>query len=67
MVLSRHGQYSFSNGNDSNSIEHHNVYRDITGTAIWTFAAGGGTHTNWQFYDNIIWDTNSGSRARQSF
>ena len=55
-----HGQYSFSNGNDSNSIEHHNVYRDITGTAIWTFAAGGGTHTNWQFYDNIIWDTNSG-------
>jgi hypothetical protein len=55
-----HGQYSFSNGNDSNSIEHNNIYRDITGTAVWTFASGGGTHTNWQFYNNIIWDTNSG-------
>ena len=52
-----HGQYSFYAGNDSNSVEHDNVYRDITGTAVWTFALGSGTHTNWSYYNNVIFNS----------
>jgi len=52
-----HGQYSFYAGNDSNSSEHDNVYRDITGTAVWTFAWSPGTHTNWTYYNNVIFQS----------
>src|SRR5258707_8536107 len=41
-----HGQYDQENVGTSNGTEHNNVYRDIAGTAIWSFLAGGGTHTN---------------------
>jgi hypothetical protein len=50
-----HGQYMFDAGADSNGTEHDNVYRDITGTAIWTFANSSTTHNNWKFYNNVIW------------
>jgi hypothetical protein len=52
-----HGQFSFERGSTSNGTEHHNVYRDITGTAIWTFANDSTTHNNWVFYDNVIFNT----------
>ncbi|MGH9400486.1 MAG: hypothetical protein ACRD2P_00080, partial [Terriglobia bacterium] len=52
-----HGQFSFEDGATSNSSEYNNVYRDITGTAIWTFANTSTTHNNWSYYDNVIWDT----------
>jgi hypothetical protein len=50
-----HGQFSFEDGSTSNSTDHDNVYRDITGTAIWTFANSSTTHNNWEFYNNVIW------------
>jgi hypothetical protein len=52
-----HGQYLFSSGSDSNSIESGNVYRDITGTAIWTFANYSTTHDSWLFYNNVIFNS----------
>ncbi len=52
-----HGQYMFDNSSDSDSIETGNVYRDITGTAIWTFANWSETHDGWLFYNNIIYDS----------
>ncbi len=54
-----HGQYSYCGNTDSNGVEAHNIYRDITGTAVWTFAFPQNTHSGWVFYDNIIWSTNS--------
>lgn len=56
-VTGCHGQAEFYNGSDSNGVNHGNVYRDITGTAIWTFAWSAGTHTNWVFYDNVIFQS----------
>jgi hypothetical protein len=50
-----HGQFSFSSGSDSNSTVYNNVFRDITGTAVWTFANTSTTHNNWTFYNNVIW------------
>lgn len=50
-----HGQAEFENGGTSNGVRSNNVYRDIIGTAVWTFAAGSGTNNNWQFYNNVIW------------
>ena len=50
-----HGQFSFDDGADSNSSVSTSVFRDITGTAIWTFANASTTHNNWAFYDNVIW------------
>jgi hypothetical protein len=53
-----HAQYSFYSPPDSNGVEHDNVYRDITGTAVWTFAnPGTGTSDGWKFYNNVIWAT----------
>jgi hypothetical protein len=52
-----HGQYSFYGNNDSNGSEHDNVYRDITGTAVWTFAWPAGTHTNWKYYNNVVYNS----------
>jgi hypothetical protein len=49
-----HGQAEYEDGGTSNGVRSNNVYRDITGTAVWTFAAGGGTNNNWQFYNNVI-------------
>jgi hypothetical protein len=53
-----HGQYSFYDLTDSNGTEDHNIYRDIAGTAVHTFAQGGGTHTGWVYYDNIYYYSN---------
>jgi len=53
-----HGQAEFYSPPDSNGINHSNVYRDIQGTAVWTFAnPGTGTSTGWEFYDDVIWAT----------
>jgi hypothetical protein len=52
-----HGQFSFESGSTSNSSEWNNVYRDITGTAIWTFANTSTTHNNWLFYNNVIYNS----------
>jgi hypothetical protein len=52
-----HGQFSFEDGSTSNGTEFNNVYRDITGTAIWTFANSSTTHNNWVFYDNVIYNS----------
>ena len=49
-----HGQAEFEDGGTNNGVRSNNVYRDITGTAIWTFAAGAGTNNNWQFYNNVV-------------
>jgi hypothetical protein len=49
-----HGQAEFENGGTNNGVRSNNVYRDITGTAVWTFAAGAGTNNNWQFYNNVV-------------
>jgi hypothetical protein len=49
-----HGQAAFFAMHDSNGVIHGNVYRDITGTAIWTFALPAGSHTGWVFYDNVV-------------
>jgi hypothetical protein len=49
-----HGQAEFEIGGTNNGVRSNNVYRDITGTAIWTFAASVGTNDNWQFYNNIV-------------
>ena len=58
-----HGQFSFEDGSTSNITENDNVYRDITGTAIWTFANSSSTHNNLAYYDNVIWSTNFASSA----
>jgi hypothetical protein len=49
----------------SNSSEHHNVYRDIQGTAVYTFLqnSGSATFDNWSFYDNIYWNSNGSSQV----
>jgi hypothetical protein len=52
-----HGQYSFCGSGDSNGVEHDNVYRDITGTAVWSFAFPAGTSTGWLFYNNVIYNS----------
>jgi hypothetical protein len=53
-----HGQASFCSGNNSNGLDYSNVYRDITGTAVYTFAnPGSGTNTGWEFYDNVYWNS----------
>jgi len=52
-----HGQFMFDSGADSNGVMANNVFRDITGTAIWTFANTSTTHNNWLFYNNAIWDS----------
>ena len=49
-----HGQAEFEEGGTNNGVRSNNVYRDITGTAVWTFAAGAGTNNNWQFYNNVV-------------
>ena len=54
-----HGQYLFENGNTSNGTEHHNVYKDITGTAVFTFANTSSTHNNWVIYDNVFIASNN--------
>lgn len=52
-----HGQFAFDAGSDSNSVSAESVFRDITGTAVWTFANSSTTHNNWIFYSNVIWDS----------
>lgn len=49
-----HGQAEFEGGGTSGGVRHDNVYRDITGTAIWTFALPPGTANNWQYYNNVV-------------
>jgi hypothetical protein len=49
-----HGQAEFEAGGTNNGVRSYNTYRDITGTAIWTFALSAGTNTNWQFYGNTV-------------
>jgi hypothetical protein len=56
-----HGQAEFEIGGTNNGIRSNNIYRDITGTAIWTFAASVGTNNNWTFYNNIVWYSPSGA------
>ncbi len=54
-----HGQAEYAQGGDNNGIRHHNVYRDIIGTAIWTFAGNNsGTASGWIYYDNVVWYSN---------
>jgi hypothetical protein len=57
----QHGQAEEYCCTDSNAVRHHNVYRDITGTAVWSFVqiGSGGTLNNWEFYDNIVWNSTS--------
>lgn len=62
-----HGQAEFENPTVNNGIRAYNVYRDITGTAVWTFAnPGGGTNNNWQFYGNVIWNSTTFTGATLS-
>jgi hypothetical protein len=48
-----HGQAEFESGGRNSGVRSNNVYRDITGTAVWTFASGG-TNTDWEFYNNVV-------------
>jgi hypothetical protein len=49
-----HGQAEFEIGGTNNGVRSNNVYRDITGTAIWTFAASVGHNDSWTFYNNVV-------------
>jgi hypothetical protein len=54
-----HGQaHEYSMG-DSNGQVYSNVYRDIRGTAVFSFIIGPGTdaQANWSFYDNIFFNS----------
>jgi hypothetical protein len=53
-----HGQAEFYGMNDSNGQIYRNVYRDIRGTAVFTFATPAGTHTGWAFWDNVFFNSN---------
>lgn len=58
-----HGQYSFDI-TMSNGVEHANVYRDITGTAAFTYASFSGQHgvvNNMQIYDNVFFNSSPAS------
>jgi hypothetical protein len=48
-----HGQAEFEAGGRNGGVRSNNVYRDITGTAVWTFASGG-TNNGWEFYNNVV-------------
>lgn len=56
-----HGQAEFEIGGTNNGTRTNNVYQDITGTAIWTFAASVGTNDTWLFYNNIVYYSPSGA------
>lgn len=49
-----HGQAEYEVGANNNGVRSNNVYRDIAGTAVWTFGQTGTTNNNWQFYNNTI-------------
>jgi hypothetical protein len=54
-----HGQYSFDTY-VSNWTEFNNVYRDITGTAVWTLGSWGGLKgvaNNISLYDNVVYNS----------
>lgn len=58
-----HGQYSFDISM-SNGVEHANVYRDITGTAAFTYASFSGQQgvvNNMQIYDNVFYNSSPAS------
>ena len=62
-----HGQAEFENPTVDNGVRAYNVYRDISGTAVWTFAnPGGGTNSNWQFYGNVIFNSSTFTGATSS-
>jgi hypothetical protein len=48
-----HGQAEYEVGGNNNGVRSNNVYRDITGTAVWTFGTSG-TNNNWVFYNNVV-------------
>jgi hypothetical protein len=48
-----HGQAEYVIPSSNNGVRSNNVYRDIAGTAIWTFGEGG-TKNNWLFYNNTV-------------
>ncbi|HTV04897.1 MAG TPA: hypothetical protein VME86_05975 [Acidobacteriaceae bacterium] len=48
-----HGQAEYIIGGQNNNVRSNNVYRDITGTAVWTFGTGG-TKDSWQIYNNVV-------------
>ena len=50
-----HGQAEFEGSSVNNGVRSNNVYRDITGSAVWTFAYPAGVNNNWQFYNNVIY------------
>jgi hypothetical protein len=52
-----HGQYSYCGSGDSNGVERNNVYRDITGSAVFTFAFPDNTETGWKFYNNVFFNS----------
>jgi hypothetical protein len=52
-----HGQYSYCGSGDSNGVEANNIYRDITGSAVFTFAFPDDTETGWKFYNNVFFNS----------
>jgi len=50
-----HGQYSYMYG-ASGGTENHSVFRDITGTSVFTFGMAA-SNSNWTFYDNVFWNS----------
>lgn len=53
-ATSCHGQAEFEIGGTNNGVRSNNVYQDISGTAVWTFAASVGTNNNWLYYNNVV-------------
>jgi hypothetical protein len=58
-----HGQYSYVYGSgmaggENNGTENHSIFRDITGTGIFTFGIGG-TADAWTYYDNVYWNSST--------
>lgn len=62
-----HGQAEFYSPPDSNYTNHDNVYRDITGTSIWTWAnPGSGTSNNLTFYNDVIFNSSTFAKPNGS-
>jgi hypothetical protein len=54
-----HGQYSYCGSGDSNGLEAYNIYRDITGSTVLTFAFPDNTENGWTLYGNVFYNSDN--------
>jgi Galactose oxidase, central domain len=54
----QHGQAINNQGGGNNNVTvSYNVFRDIAGTAVFSFLSGGGTNTGWSIYGNVFFES----------